>query len=181
MYLSQVAHPNVTKAWGTKFLNNCDYMSASTTAFADQAVMNEVLGAAYNPAVPYGLYVTSGALWGVQDIQKMSDSGKLAKLIVSMKKHPDSLYPKEGTEQHRLNEEAKSSRSQEEVVVSLSSFETTTMWIHPSFPFAQVLLFDGPVRELCMICPVNVNTMATAAIAAAKSCGAISCKPLPEI
>ena len=49
----------------------------------------------------------SGALFGSLDIQLMSDTGKLSALRVVMKKHPLSLYPKEGTPQHALNEQAK--------------------------------------------------------------------------
>ena len=63
-----------------------------------------------------------------------------------MKKHPDSLYPIEGTESYELNEKAK----------QLSE---------------EVILWDGPVRELCSIFPRNVNTIATAAICARKSLG----------
>ena len=63
-----------------------------------------------------------------------------------MKKHPDSLYPVEGTESHKLNEKAKTSS-------------------------AEVTLWDGPVRELCSIFPRNVNTIATAAICARNSLG----------
>ena len=63
-----------------------------------------------------------------------------------MKKHPDSLYPIEGTESYKLNQ--KSKQVSEEVV-----------------------LWNGPVRDLCSIFPRNVNTIATAAICARNSLG----------
>ena len=63
-----------------------------------------------------------------------------------MKKHPDSLYPIEGTDSYNLNEKAK----------QLSE---------------EVVLWDGPVRDLCSIFPRNVNTIATAAICARNSLG----------
>ena len=63
-----------------------------------------------------------------------------------MKKHPDSLYPVERTNSHELNEQAKASSE-------------------------EVVLWDGPVRELCSIFPRNVNTIATAAICARNSLG----------
>ena len=63
-----------------------------------------------------------------------------------MKKQPDSLFPIEGTESYKLNEQAK----------ELSE---------------EVVLWDGPVRDLCAIFPRNVNTIATAAICARNSLG----------
>ena len=63
-----------------------------------------------------------------------------------MKKHPDSLYPIEGTDSFRLNEEAKQLDK-------------------------EVVLWDGPARDLCSIFPRNVNTIATAAICARNSLG----------
>ena len=63
-----------------------------------------------------------------------------------MKKHPDSLYPIEGTDSYRLNENAK----------QLSE---------------EVILWDGTVRDLCSIFPRNVNTIATAAICARNTLG----------
>ena len=63
-----------------------------------------------------------------------------------MKKHPDSLFPIEGTDSYKLNEQAK----------QLSE---------------EVVLWDGPVRDLCTIFPRNVNTIATAAICARNTLG----------
>ncbi|KAL4224172.1 hypothetical protein ACF0H5_017625 [Mactra antiquata] len=85
----------------------------------------------------HGLYVPSGALWGGEDIRKMADRGTLQALKVTMRKPPQSF---------KLNEPL---RSKNEMVKD----ET-------------VVLYDGPVRELCPLAPNNVNTMAAAAVAA---------------
>jgi len=126
-----------------------DYMMASTTAFADAATERALLQASYEkegPAAGRGVYLTLGALWGAEDIKRLSDSGKLAKLRVTMKKHPDSLYPVEGTPEYAANEAAKTGSG-------------------------AITLYEGPVRQLAAIFPVNVNTICTAAIAANKTLG----------
>ncbi|XP_045172626.2 aspartate dehydrogenase domain-containing protein-like [Mercenaria mercenaria] len=84
-----------------------------------------------------GLYVPSGALWGGEDIRRMADRGTLQALKVTMKKPPESF---------KLNEPLK---SKNDAVKSDA-----------------VILYDGPVRELCPLAPNNVNTMAAAAVAA---------------
>ena len=63
-----------------------------------------------------------------------------------MKKHPDSLMPIKPSAAFDANEEAKQKQ-------------------------AEVELFDGSVRELAGLFPVNVNTICTAAIAANKTVG----------
>ena len=70
-----------------------------------------------------------------------------------MKKHPDSLYPVEGTDSYALNEKAK--------VIS-----------------EEIVLWDGPVRDLCAIFPRNVNTIATAAVCARNSLGMSNTKAI---
>lgn len=85
----------------------------------------------------YGIYIPSGALWGGADIKKMADIGTLKGLKVTMKKHPSCF---------KLNEPLK---SRNELVNT-----------------EPVVLYDGPVRELCPLAPNNVNTMAAAALAA---------------
>ena len=84
----------------------------------------------------HGLYVPRGALWGGEDIQRMANSGKLQALKVTMKKPPESF---------KLEEPLKSKNAE---------VKDTPM-----------VLYDGPVRELCSLAPNNVNTMAAAAIA----------------
>lgn len=142
----EVAHPNVSRDYGTRILRCCDYMVASTTAFADRDTERRLWAEADRPT-GRGIYLTPGALFGSLDIQKMSEAGKVASLHITMKKHPGSLYPIKGTPEFDKNEAAKS----------------------PSA--GEVTLFDGPVRELAAIFPVNVNTICTAALAARRTTG----------
>ncbi|XP_054714872.1 aspartate dehydrogenase domain-containing protein-like [Uloborus diversus] len=88
-------------------------------------------------ALIHGLYVPSGAFWGAEDVRKLSEAGKLKSLHVTMKKHPLSL-------KLRGNLKEKNARVTDDAVV----------------------LYDGPIRELCDLAPNNVNTMAVAAVAA---------------
>ncbi|XP_067408349.1 aspartate dehydrogenase domain-containing protein [Emydura macquarii macquarii] len=83
------------------------------------------------------LYVPRGALWGGEDIQRMDDRGMLQGLKVTMIKHPDS-FRLEGALRERLR----------------------AAWGR------RVLLYEGPVRDLCPLAPNNVNTMAAACMAA---------------
>lgn len=85
----------------------------------------------------HGLYIPAGALWGGSDIQKMADRGTLQALKITMSKHPDHF---------RL-----ASPLQEKNASAVDK---------------PVVLYDGPVRELCPLAPNNVNTMAAASIAA---------------
>ena len=85
----------------------------------------------------HGLYIPSGALWGGEDIRKMAERGSLTGLTVTMRKHPAS-FKLEGELRERNRE------VREEAVV----------------------LYHGPVRQLCPLAPNNVNTMAAAAVAA---------------
>jgi len=139
----EVAHPDITKKWGLRFLQSADYLVASTSTFADPAV-DEAMGAEAKRTTGRGVYLTVGALWGAADIQRMAERGSLKGLRVTMKKHPASL--KLSGEMGALNEQAKS--KQEETV-----------------------LYEGSVRGLCPVAPNNVNTMATAAIAARATLG----------
>jgi len=83
------------------------------------------------------LYVPAGAFWGGEDITKMADNGSLKGLKVTMKKHPASFKV--------LGELAEKIREVGD---------------------ESVILYEGPVRQLCPLAPANVNTMACAAIAA---------------
>ncbi|XP_068211528.1 aspartate dehydrogenase domain-containing protein-like isoform X2 [Palaemon carinicauda] len=89
-------------------------------------------------ATSHGLYIPAGAFWGGEDISKMADRGTLKALKVTMKKHP-SCFKLEGTLKAK-NENIQGSEA--------------------------VVLYDGPVRDLCPLAPNNVNTMAAAAMAA---------------
>ena len=89
----------------------------------------------------HAMYIPSGALWGAQDIEKMNELGTLRALCVTMRKHPSSF--KVHPDLHRHIEEA-----------------------HTVQPATGVVLYSGPVRDLCPLAPNNVNTMAAAAMAA---------------
>jgi len=141
----EAAHPKISMRYGSTILRVADYMIASTTTFADPETARTLNELADRPN-GFGIYLTPGALFGAHDIKKMSDTGKLAELTVTMKKHPDSLYPVKGTREFSENERAKLTNS-------------------------EVVLWDGPVQELCKIFPRNVNTIATAAICARKTLG----------
>ncbi|XP_063396529.1 aspartate dehydrogenase domain-containing protein-like [Mytilus trossulus] len=90
-----------------------------------------------NASDKHGLYIPSGAFWGGEDIKKMADRGTLQALKVTMTKHPSS-FKLEGDLKKKIEEVS------EEPLV----------------------LYDGPVRDLCPLAPNNVNTMAAAALAA---------------
>ncbi|XP_035691956.1 putative L-aspartate dehydrogenase [Branchiostoma floridae] len=85
----------------------------------------------------HALYVPAGAFWGAQDIKKMADRGSLKGLKVTMRKHPSSF---------KLNGSLKEKND--------------------NIGADAVVLYDGPVRDLCPLAPNNVNTMAAAAVAA---------------
>jgi aspartate dehydrogenase len=141
--ICEVAHPNVTKKYGEFFLSICDYMMASTTAFADSDCSRKMMREAQRKT-GNGLYLTTGALWAANDIKKMSDQGVLSELCITMKKHPRSLKLKGGAKK------------------KLDAAEGQK---------GEIILYDGPLRELCFEAPNNVNTMATAGIAALNTTG----------
>jgi len=84
------------------------------------------------------VYVPVGALWGAQDLTRLAAQGQLSALSITMKKHPASLKLEGDLEVRRKAAEAAD---------------------------GEVVLYDGPVRELARLAPNNVNTMAAAAIA----------------
>ena len=143
--ICEVAHPNVTRDHGVRILKHCDYMIASTTTFANNETAKSIFAEA-DRETGHAVYLNAGALYGALDIKKMSDAGKLAKLGVTMKKHPDSLYPIKGTKEFQANEEAKQVEG-------------------------EVVLYEGPVAGVAKTFPVNVNTICTAALAARTSVG----------
>ena len=141
----EVAHPDVSRAFGLRFLRVANYMVASTSVFAERAMEEALLGEAHAPT-GHGICLPSGALWGVRDLQKMSDSGTLAGLHVTIRKHPLSLKLL-----GRLAPVLKRVLAENEPI--------------------ETLLFEGTVRDLCPLAPNNVNTMATAALAVSSSLG----------
>ena len=69
----EVAHPDITKQFGAKFLATADFMIGSPTALGDVDLETSLATAAST----HGLYIPSGALWGGEDIRKMSERGTL--------------------------------------------------------------------------------------------------------
>jgi predicted dinucleotide-utilizing enzyme len=85
----EVSHPAISKTHGVKFMaSGADYIVGSPTCFADVTTEAALLTAADDSGSSSGLYVPAGALWGAPDIQKLSKSGRLEGLTVTMKKHP---------------------------------------------------------------------------------------------
>ncbi|XP_029109851.1 aspartate dehydrogenase domain-containing protein [Scleropages formosus] len=130
----EVCHPQVVKDFGEMFLAHSHFLVGSPSALSDPQLNGQLRRA----AVHHGrtLYVPSGALWGGQDIQRLSESGLLTGLSLRMCKHP-SCFRLEGA--LRRN------------------------WVEGE---GRRLLFRGSVADLCPLAPNNVNTMAAAAIAA---------------
>lgn len=141
----EVAHPDITKEYGVRILKQCDYLMASTTTFADAETESTLLAEA-SRGTGNGVYITPGAFFGSLDFQRMSNAGKLSALSVTMKKHPESLFPVKGTKEFFANETAKKTDG-------------------------EVVLYEGPVNALAKLFPVNVNTICTAALAASASLG----------
>ena len=135
----EVAHPEVVQQYGIFFLSFANLFIGSPTALADDDFEKKLRKA----CVQYkrSVYIPSGAFWGAQDIQKMASLNTLNELTVTMKKHPSAF---------RVLGELKNKNDQ---LINSSSKES-------------VVLYNGPVRDLCPLAPNNVNTMAAAAIAA---------------
>ena len=94
------------------------------------------------------LGVPSGAAWGLADVRSMARAGKVARVTVTMEKHPGSLKIVDsaagggsaGDEVRRLVEESAASGSRVEA-------------------------YRGPVGPLTQAAPQNVNTMSVLALA----------------
>lgn len=137
----EVSHPNIVAELGAMFLQHSDFVVGSPTAFANQAVEDTIRGAAKHNAWGHGCYVPAGAFWGVQDIVKMNELAVLDGLTVSMTKPPHSF------------------KLQEPLASKLAAYEADDTHTDP------LVIFEGPVRQLCPLAPNNVNTMACAALA----------------
>ncbi|CAF0812039.1 unnamed protein product [Didymodactylos carnosus] len=133
----EVAHPDVIEKYGIQILDVCDLFIGSPTAFADDHL--EKLLRKKTMDSSHSIYVGAGACWGAEDISKMCERNILKTLCITMKKHPDSL---------KLNE-------------PLRTKLTENLEIE-----GEVILYDGPIREVCHLAPNNVNTMAICAILA---------------
>lgn len=83
----EVAHPDVTREYGARFLEVADFMIGSPAALAEPN-LEQILGSA---ATKHALYVPTGALWGGEDIRRMAERGSLTGLEVTMRFPPSSL------------------------------------------------------------------------------------------
>uniref|UniRef100_A0A1X7VAK4 Aspartate dehydrogenase domain-containing protein n=1 Tax=Amphimedon queenslandica TaxID=400682 RepID=A0A1X7VAK4_AMPQE len=98
---------------------------------------DEVMKRIKGACTAHALYVPVGALWGGHDIQRMADRGTLKGLKITMKKPPAAL----------------------KVVGPLKD----KLELVKDTP---LVLYEGPVKDLCPLAPCNVNTMAGASIIA---------------
>ncbi|XP_047427263.1 putative L-aspartate dehydrogenase [Mugil cephalus] len=135
----EVCHPQIVRDFGLRFLSQAHFMVGSPSALSDPDVNQQLRQASQQHGRT--LYVPSGALWGGQDIQRLSDSGSLKALFIRMSKHPSCF---------RLTGDVLSGWTEDE---------------------GRRVLFRGSVAELCPLAPNNVNTMAAAAVAAGTTLG----------
>ncbi|KAK0415205.1 hypothetical protein QR680_011829 [Steinernema hermaphroditum] len=133
----EVAHPDVVHQYASIILQQCNLFVGSPTALANQKTFDSIKELVSKHN--RSVFVPAGAFWGSMDIQKMADLNIIKGLTVTMIKHPNSL--KVTGPLVELNNKAKQTEN-------------------------PVILYDGPVRNLCSMAPNNVNTMAGAAIAA---------------
>jgi len=133
----EVAHPKITENYGDKFLKHASYMIGSPTVLANRSVYESLLEA--SKLYSHKIYVPCGAFWGADDIRKMADRGTLKGLSVTMKKHPTSLKL-----ESPLKDKLEANKDAD----------------------GPVILYRGPVRDLCSLAPNNVNTMAVGALCA---------------
>uniref|UniRef100_A0A914XSE3 Aspartate dehydrogenase domain-containing protein n=1 Tax=Plectus sambesii TaxID=2011161 RepID=A0A914XSE3_9BILA len=133
----EVAHPSVIKKYGAAILEECNLFIGSPTALADADTHDTIA----KLTTKYGrsVFVPAGAFWGGEDVQKMADQDILSAVTVTMIKHPLSFRL-----ESPLKEKNDEAHGRNECVV----------------------LYEGPVRQLCALAPNNVNTMAGAAVAA---------------
>ena len=133
----EVSHPDIIQKYGPQFLSRANLFVGSPTALADEKCYNDLIQAATDANKT--IYIPSGALWGANDIAKMSERNTLGALSVSMSKHPLSL---------------KLELPLSQIVDNYNESAT-----------GPIVVYEGCVRDLCPLAPNNVNTMACAAIA----------------
>jgi len=137
----EVAHPDVIKTYAEQILDVCDLFIGSATALARASVEEKLRKKSIESG--QAVYIASGAFWGAEDIVKMNERDLVRSLTITMKKHPDSFKLNEPLRSKLLHERAKNHDKNEEIII-----------------------YSGPVRELCRLAPNNVNTMAVGAIVA---------------
>ena len=138
----ELAHPDIVQKYGAMFLEHCDFLPTSLTAFADPKTEIILATLAKKNNNNHGLYIPTGAAWGIADIQKMNELGTLKTLNVSMSFHADALKLKAAL-QAKLIEYLNDDKNEE-----------------------ALLLIEDSVRNLAFLAPNNVNTMCCLALAA---------------
>jgi len=137
----EVAHPDIIETYAEKILDVCDLFIGSPTSLAraslEAALRNKIRQSGHV------IYIGTGAFWGAEDIAKMNERNTLRSLSITMKKHPDSYKLNEPLHSKLIDERRKLGDQQGEIVI-----------------------YSGPVRDLCQLAPNNVNTMAVGAILA---------------
>ncbi|WP_372368834.1 aspartate dehydrogenase domain-containing protein [Candidatus Uabimicrobium sp. HlEnr_7] len=87
----EVAHPEISKKYATRFLQHADYMPGSPTAFADKDLENSVRSFVDNEN-SHAMYVPRGAMWYLDCILQLVENKKLHRMNIAMKKHPMSIH-----------------------------------------------------------------------------------------
>jgi predicted dinucleotide-utilizing enzyme len=137
----EVAHPDVIETYAEKILNVCDLFIGSPTALANASLETALRKKTMESG--HVIYIGTGAFWGAEDITKMNERNTLCSLSIAMKKHPDSYKLNEPLHSKLIDQRTKLGDQQGEMII-----------------------YSGPVRELCRLAPNNVNTMAIGAIIA---------------
>ena len=83
----ELAHPNVTREHGTKFVAAADYLITSVTALADDAVRGALLETA--TAHKRRIFIPHGALVGLDTLWEQRH--RLAEVTITFRKHPKNL------------------------------------------------------------------------------------------
>ena len=86
----EVAHPDISSAWGTRFLAQADYLVGSPTGLADAALRSSLLSTV-EPGSGRQIIVPRGALPGLDEILMLQADGRVAEARIAMHKHPRSL------------------------------------------------------------------------------------------
>ena len=137
----EVCHPAVVQRDGAFLLEHADLFIASVSALADVATERALRATAANNPGGHGLYLPSGAAWGIPDIIKMNELGTLKGLSVTMTFNGAAL------------------RLLDPLAGRLQT------WLNDDTSPESIVLFEGKVRDLAPLAPNNVNTMTCLALA----------------
>jgi aspartate dehydrogenase len=137
----EVAHPDIIETYAEQVLDVCDLFIGSPSALANATLEASLRKKAMTTG--HAIYIGTGAFWGADDVAKMQEQQKIKSLTITMKKHPVSFKLNEPLHTELLNKRAKLEDQPGEIII-----------------------YSGPVRQLCRLAPNNVNTMAIGAILA---------------